>query len=216
VTFVLVAIALTIGYGPAWSQRLAEMRRAPLQQAPSDPEGGLREMKQVSREPRGELVSALRELAHPELERREAAVAAINALVATELATTEVEAILASLCAGLPPARFDFAAYDGMVLLAMSAHVQESHIPLLVDAYPKLTEQGRAACLATFAKAGTAPALEAYVSVLRAHGWPAWTFPVMTTPLEEQPRFGRILVPALIDGSIQPLPRHVRDRLLLG
>ena len=165
---------------------------------------------------RKKIRASLEALQHPDEEHRELAVDEIRDLARKGLNSEEISAVIRAASSDLPPASFEWQSLDSQLLRATWGLAAAEHVPLLKDQYSKLTERGRTAALTSLSRIAEAQAVEAFIGLLREHGWPEESFPAMISAFEEDCPYPEILIPALIDRSISGLPDEVRDSLLLA
>lgn len=174
------------------------------------------ETMQAIAPPRAALLQALSQLHSSDLATREAAIKGIDTLEVVGLSSAEVSAIVTAASSGLPKAKFDFQSYDAHLLRTIWKRATNEHLALIGSAYTKLSAKGQAAAMAALANIGTREASLALVAIARQHGWPRDSYRAITRPFEESHRFGDILLPPMLDGSIRALPDDLPFSLLLA
>ncbi|MCC6524700.1 MAG: hypothetical protein IT373_18735 [Polyangiaceae bacterium] len=166
--------------------------------------------------PRPALRDALARLTDGNLERREAALKLVEGIAKADITPLEVAAIISAASDDLPPRKFTFTTYDSALLQAVWTHCRDQHVPLIVERYGRLSSKGKAAALAALAQVNSRDATLEYVAILRKHGWPGESYPMMTLPFERTHEFGDILLPALADESIVGIPSELKYSVLLA
>lgn len=163
------------------------------------------------------LSSALQRVRAEDPETRSAAGREVRELLEKRASIADVSAVIETASSGdLPPPELAFQSADGNLLRTVWGKTTDEHVAMVDSRFDAFSTAGRSDALALLAQTETKTSAEAYVKLLRDHGWPEQSWPAMTVAFEQKALFPEVILPALLDGSIDGMPEEVIDRLLLG
>lgn len=164
-----------------------------------------------------ELSTLLSQVVSPEQDARDAASKRIAEILKSGPSPQDVAAVIAVATSGdIPPSKDSTRATDGDLLRAAWGHADDRHVQTVVDGFAQLSEDGKQEALTLLSRIESRASTEAFVQLLRVHGWPEFAMPWMTAAYTNKGLFPELVLPALLDGSIRNLPDDEVDRFIYG